>query len=140
MEYTKIIDGEGLIAGRLASTVSKELLMGETIAIVNCEKVIITGRKENILAKYQSLVHKGKTTRGPYFPRRSDMLLKRIIRGMLPHKKTKGRDALSRVKCFISVPEEFKDQKFTKFKEATTRKIEDFMTIRELTKKLGARL
>lgn len=35
-----IIDGEGLVLGRLASTVSKRLLDGEEITIVNAEKLL----------------------------------------------------------------------------------------------------
>ena len=41
-----IIDGEGLVLGRLASTVSKRLLNGEEITIVNAEKIIISGNKD----------------------------------------------------------------------------------------------
>ena len=44
----KIIDGTNAILGRLASYTAKELLKGEEIIIVNCEKIIITGNKKNI--------------------------------------------------------------------------------------------
>ena len=36
----KIIDGTGLVAGRLASYTAKEALKGEEIAVVNCSDVI----------------------------------------------------------------------------------------------------
>ena len=38
-----IIDGDGAVAGRLASTAAKTLLKGEDVIIVNAEKAIITG-------------------------------------------------------------------------------------------------
>ncbi|MEM2462820.1 MAG: uL13 family ribosomal protein, partial [Candidatus Pacearchaeota archaeon] len=43
-------------------------------------------------------------------PRRPEMILRRAIRGMLPWKKARGREAFKRVKCFLGVPEEFKDK------------------------------
>ena len=44
----KLIDGTNATMGRLASYVAKQALKGEEIAIMNCEKVIITGSKKNI--------------------------------------------------------------------------------------------
>ena len=41
-----IINGEDQILGRLASIVSKKLLEGENIVIVNAEKIVISGSKE----------------------------------------------------------------------------------------------
>ena len=62
----KIIDGKDAVLGRLASYAAKEALKGEDIAIVNCEKIIITGNKaftrENFLEKRRRV---GSTQRGP---------------------------------------------------------------------------
>ena len=44
----KIIDGQDIVMGRLASFVAKELLKGEEMNVINCNKVIISGSKKNI--------------------------------------------------------------------------------------------
>ena len=38
-----VVDAEGAILGRLASKVAKRLLTGETVDIVNVEKIVISG-------------------------------------------------------------------------------------------------
>jgi len=49
----RYIDGSNLIAGRLATYAAKQALLGDSIKIVNAQKVILTGRKEIILKKFQ---------------------------------------------------------------------------------------
>ena len=51
-----IIDGEGHILGRLASLISKKLLEGEEIVVLNAEKIIITGSKEWAYARYKQRI------------------------------------------------------------------------------------
>src|SRR5665647_3512969 len=82
-----VIDANGLILGRLASTVAKQLLSGDDkIYIVNAEKAIISGSKAATLREYRETRERGATEFGPYFPKRPDRILKRTIRGMLPYK------------------------------------------------------
>lgn len=108
-----IINGEGCVLGRLASYVAKEALKGNKIIVVNSEKIIITGKKQNILERYlQKRRRGGDIMRGPFFPSDPEKILKRTIRGMLPYKQEKGRKALKRVKCYVGIPNEFKDKKF----------------------------
>jgi ribosomal protein L13 len=47
-----IVDATQQIVGRLASKVAKASLMGHTIHVVNCEKAIISGKKEVTFSKY----------------------------------------------------------------------------------------
>ena len=89
-----VVDATGLVLGRLASVTAKSLLAGEEIKIVNAEKTLITGRKEFIFGDYGQTRTRGGKWRGPYFPRRPEMILKRTVRGMLPHKMRRGRDAI----------------------------------------------
>ena len=49
----KVIDGTNAVLGRLASYAAKQALLGEEIVIVNCEKVIITGNRQNILEDFR---------------------------------------------------------------------------------------
>lgn len=108
-----IIDGKNAVMGRLASFVAKESLKGEEIVIVNCEKILITGNKKDILENFEEKRGRvGSGQKGPKYPRKSEMIVKRVIRGMVPNFRTgRGKDAYRRVKCYVGIPEEFKDKK-----------------------------
>jgi large subunit ribosomal protein L13 len=99
-----VINGDGLLLGRLASITAKRALAGEEIAIVNVEKVIISGSRARVLGNYKHKRERGSTGWGPFFPRRPDHIVKRTIRGMLPYKRPRGVDALKHIKCYVGVP------------------------------------
>jgi len=107
----KVINGEGLILGRLAAYTAKQLLLGEEVVIVNAEKTMISGKLEATVGKYKSRyeqIDKANPDHSPKWPRRPDMLFKRIVRGMLPWKrKPHGRVALKRLRVYMGVPKEF---------------------------------
>jgi len=94
-----------MILGRLASKVAKFALEGENIDIINAEKVIVTGSKTQMIQKYRDMRQKGSKERGPFFPKNADRILKRTIKGMVPHNKARGREAIKRVKTYIGVPD-----------------------------------
>jgi len=107
-----IIDGSNATLGRLASYAAKQALMGKEIVIVNANDVVIVGNRNNILEKYVIIVKKGGSSlKGPKISRTPERLLKRTIRGMLPHKKGRGEDAVDKIKCYNETPEEFKNSK-----------------------------
>lgn len=99
-----IYDGEGVVFGRLASKVAKELLKGNSVDIINCEELIISGDKrllaKKILTKRE--MGSGSSLKGPKYPRVADRLVKRMIRGMLPRDRMKGQDAFRRLRCYVS--------------------------------------
>ena len=41
----KIYNGENMLLGRLASRVAKDALLGEEVKVVNCEKIVLSGKK-----------------------------------------------------------------------------------------------
>ncbi len=131
-----VIDSTNLIVGRLATQVSKRALLGEKIDIVNCEKAILTGRKESILKKYRERRDRGNPLKGPFISFMPDRFVRRIIRGMLPYKQEKGRLAFERVMCYIGIPEKLKDKKKETIKEAdvTNSKNTKFIDVDTLTK------
>jgi large subunit ribosomal protein L13 len=104
-----VIDANGLILGRLASIVAHRLLSGEQIDIINAEKAVVSGSPETTVSKYQTMRKKGSKERGPYYPKRSDMILKRTIRGMLPYKKAFGKAAFGRLRVYVGTPKELVD-------------------------------
>ncbi len=144
---TYIIDGNGLVLGRVASYVSKHLMSairkGEDVSyyIINAEKMVISGDRQRILEKYikrRSLKNKANPEYSPKWPKRPDYLVKRVIKGMLPIDKPSGRKAWKKVKAFIGEEKvagekvEFPDS----FKKDKLRK---YMTVEELAKALNYR-
>ncbi|PLW79725.1 50S ribosomal protein L13 [Candidatus Woesearchaeota archaeon] len=136
-----IIDATDMIAGRLATVVAKKALLGEKISIINAEKAILTGNKEWILKRFQQKRNLGAPLIGPYFPKQSDRILKRIIRGMLPYKQAKGRTAFENIKCYVGVPEEFTGKEASKIENASIEKLPNtkFVQIGEISRLIGAK-
>ncbi|HTY44349.1 MAG TPA: 50S ribosomal protein L13 [Patescibacteria group bacterium] len=116
----KVIDGADAVLGRLAAYIAKEALKGEEIAIINCEKILVTGNRNNFVKELNAKRRRvGSTQKGPKYPSSIDMLVKRTIRGMLPNARRsgRGRDALKRIKCYIGIPKEFENAKIEKMKK-----------------------
>jgi len=132
---TLVIDAENAVVGRLASYTAKQLLLGKEIAIVNTEKAIITGSPEKIRDKYLRLRRAGGATiKGPFFPSNPERILKRIIKGMLPMRKGRGKPVLHKVKCYTGIPAEFKESKLIKSNISEPRL--KSLTLKQLSQKL----
>jgi len=112
------VDGKDHVLGRLSSHVAKLALEGYEIHIINSEKVVITGKKDTVLEYWRhKILERGDWYKGPFYPKRPDLILRRVIRGMLP-KNWRGKIALKRVKCYIGVPKELENKEFVVFKDA----------------------
>ncbi len=139
MEY--LIDGTDKVLGRVASQAAKLLLNENTVAVVNAERMIITGHEKDITEKYKRLIDlkdKANPEHSPYWPRRPDMFVKRIVRGMLPYKKPRGKAAFKRLRVYVGFPEELKKAKEFDAESRKSHEIfESTITIKELTQKLG---
>ncbi len=106
------IDATNLIVGRLGTYVAKQALLGNVVNIFNCEKAVMTGRKEVIVEKYHHrIAETGQPQKGPFISRSPDRFVRRQFRGMLSHKKPRGQAAWKRILCYHGVPEEFKSKK-----------------------------
>ena len=133
-----IIDAKGLILGRLASSVAKRLLQGETIVILNAEKAAISGKKQHIVTEAKTFLEVGHPRKGPYHPRRPDTIVSRTIRGMLPRRKPKGQQALKRLRVYLGIPMEFENKTAQTIVEATADKLKSpYITVSELAKEIG---
>ena len=104
-EADVVVDASDCILGRVASQVAERALDGERVAVVNAEAAVITGREEEVVGKYQQRRGLG-SDRGPAYPKRPDRIFKRSIRGMLPHKKPRGREAYENVRVYVGNPYE----------------------------------
>lgn len=129
-----IIDGKNAVLGRLSAQVAKQLLKGEEISLVNANKIIITGNPKQILGRYIQRRQRGAVIAGPYYPKGPDAIVRRTVRGMLPYKSSRGREAFKRLRVYVDIPEELKAQA----KPAAQREIKsDFITIERLATLIG---
>ena len=138
-----VINGDGLLLGRLASLVAQRGLAGEEIAIVNAEKAIISGSRARVLANYRHKVERGASGNrwGPFVPRRPDHLMKRTIRGMIPYKRPRGVDAMKRIKCYVGVPVAFVGKEMEVLEDAHMNRLNNpaFVTLGAVCTFLGAK-
>ncbi len=135
-----IIDAKNSILGRLGTVVAKKSLLGEKIDIINCENAVVVGKKREILTRYKHKFDRGIPSKGPFIPKTSDRFVRRAIRGMLPYKKDRGKNAFKNIKCYVGVPEEFKDKKYNEVKEAAMSKLNKGITVREICQYLGGKI
>lgn len=104
-----VIDAKNQVAGRLAARVAKIMLAGEEVAVINSELAIISGPVSDTVGRMvsrRSQQNKRDPEEGPKYPRVPHLFLRRIIGGMMPKKKQRGRDAMHRLRCYIGVPKE----------------------------------
>ena len=136
-----IIDATNLLLGRIGTKDAKAALNGEKVDIINSGKALISGDKKKIMAEYERKREMGIPSKGPYYHRRPEMLLKRSIRNMLPLRKTRGQEALKRIKCHRGTPESLKG-KTADMEGADKEKlpVAKYISIEEICKKLGAKI
>jgi len=124
VKMVKIIDATDLVLGRLAARVAKLALHGEEIVILNCEKAIISGKQHVVLGKFQAREKRVRPFKGPFRKRMPDRIVRHAIKGMLPHGRwsedSRGRAAYDKIKCFIGVPDDYKNQKIETMPEISS--------------------
>ncbi len=139
-----VIDGSGLILGRLASIVAKKLLEGYKVTVVNVDKIVVSGRPSEVVKYYKQTIltvrshhsHKWRPKR----PRSPIRLFKSAVRGMLPKHNRRGREALKRLKAYIGVPEDYRGKDFVRFKEADAQRLGRwYVELARISKELGWR-
>jgi len=109
-----LIDARGHLLGRLCAIVAKTLLQGQRVIVVRCEGINISGNFYRNKLKYLDFLKKRHSTnpaRGPFHFRAPSKIFWRTIRGMLPHKLHRGKDALERLKVYEGIPPPYDKQK-----------------------------
>jgi len=109
-----IIDGQGHLLGRLAAVVAKTLLQGQKIVIVRCEGINISGSFYRNKLKYLSFLKKRcnvNPARGPFHFRAPSKIFWRTVRGMVPHKTARGKEALNNMKVYDGIPPPYDKKK-----------------------------
>ena len=103
-----VIDGANLIAGRLSSYVAKKLLEGQFVHVINADKVLLTGNRLSIIADFKKKLEIGSIVNpekhGPFHQKHPHEILSKMIRGMLPRRKTHGLEAFRRLRVSVGTP------------------------------------
>jgi large subunit ribosomal protein L13 len=133
-----IVNAEGLVLGRMCSKIAKRLINGEQVIIVNVEKIVISGKKKSKVAEAKQFLEVGAPERGPFHSRRPDRIVRKTVRGMLPWPQPKGKNAYKRLRVFMGVPTELKDQKMETVEQAAASNLKGpHFTLAELAKEIG---
>ena len=133
-----LVNAEGLIVGRMCSKVAKRLLNGEEVIILNAEKAVFSGKKKSKVLEAHIFLEVGAPRRGPFHYRRPDRFLRKAVRGMVPFKQPKGKNAYKRLKVFMGVPLELKDKEMITFTEASSANLKGpHFTLGEMAKEIG---
>ncbi|KAI8439380.1 hypothetical protein MSG28_013190 [Choristoneura fumiferana] len=102
-----VIDGRGHLLGRLAAVIAKVLLEGNKVVVVRCEQLNISGNFFRNKLKFMSFLRKRcnvNPARGPFHFRAPSKILWKTVRGMIPHKTERGKDALRRLRSYDGCP------------------------------------
>ncbi len=138
----KVYDGKEMILGRLAALAAKDALQGEEVRVVNCESVLISGKKVNTFQQQKERYgRRGYPLKAPTLSRVPDRFVRRTIRGMLPWRQARGREVYKHVMCYVGVPAEFAGEQLIKPKKALGSKLPtlNYVTVREVCKHLGGK-
>lgn len=137
MEDRIIFDGRKAVFGRIASEIAKELLKGKKVDVINVEEIVVSGSKnlfvEKILRKRR--MGRGGSLKGPKYIRQEDLLVKRMIRGMLPRDRKRGVDAFKRLKCYIGSGE-FSEEELKNVRVYNGEMPREYNTIKEIVRSL----
>jgi large subunit ribosomal protein L13 len=138
MSERTVIDGDGLILGRMASMVARRLLAGETIEIVNAEKIVVSGKRKMVVDKELEFLNLGGHEKGPVHYRQPHRIVRKTIRGMLPYRKPMGQKAFKRLRVHIGVPEELAAAEKQSIPEVHSDTLSRrFVTIGEIAEAIG---
>merc|ERR1711913_147378 len=109
-----VIDGRGHLMGRLASIVAKFILNGNKVVVVRTEGINMSGnfyRNKLKYLKFLRLRCNVKPLRGPFHFRAPGKIFWRTVRGMMPHKTERGKDAMKRLQTFEGIPPPYDKKK-----------------------------
>jgi large subunit ribosomal protein L13 len=140
-QKTIVIDAAGCIAGRLCSHVSKLLLQGNRVTIVNAERAMLSGARYKTIELYKEHLEINSVTNpihGPFHPRRPDTMISKMVRGMIPKRKTSGIEAFKHLRVYIGVPEEMKGVNVETFADSKITKPESYyIPVGDVAKEIG---
>ena len=137
-----VVDATDHIAGRLSSNVAKLLKQGHRVSIVNCEKIMYSGTRSNLIKEYREFLEINSIINpkhGPVHYRRPDTIITKMIRQMLPYdRKPSGKESIKRLRAYIGSPKELKSLEKIQFEKAKIKKSpSNYTTMGELCRVIG---
>ena len=136
-----VIDATDCIAGRMCSHVSKLLLKGNRVLVVNSERAMLSGDRYKTIDLYKEYLEINSVTNpihGPFHPRRPDTILTKMVRGMIPKTKTSGIEAFKRLRVYIGTPDQLRNMKTESFEDAKiTRSPSQYISVGEVARQIG---
>lgn len=136
-----VVDATNCIAGRMCSKVSKLLLSGKRVSIVNAEKAMLSGDKYMTIRQYKEHLEINSVTNpihGPFHPRRPDTILTKMVRGMIPYRKPGGLKAFKHLRVYIGIPKELSSKEKQSFDDVKiTKNPSYYVTIADISKQIG---
>ena len=137
-----VVDATNHIAGRLASNVAKLLLQGQRVTVVNCEKIMMSGKRETQIREYREFLEINSIINykhGPVHYRRPDTLMAKMIRQMLPFdRKPSGKIAYAKLRTYIGAPNDTKPIEKIQFEKALiTRAASNYTPLAEICRVIG---
>lgn len=136
-----VIDAANCISGRICSHVSKLLLQGNRVTIVNAEKAMLSGHRYKTIQLYKEYLEINSVTNpihGPFHPRRPDTILTKMVRGMIPKRKSSGIEAFKRLRVYIGIPESLKNSEMKYYDDSKiTKPSSYYITVGEVAKEIG---
>jgi len=130
-------DAENGIMGRVASFAAKQALLGKEVAVVNSEKSLVSGDRFVNIERRKELrrLNAINPSKGPFFSKLADKMMKRSIRGMIPDfRKGRGKQVFGMIRCYSGIPEELKNAKAIKIE--TKKMPPKVMTLGDLSRSL----
>ncbi|MFA6065427.1 MAG: 50S ribosomal protein L13 [archaeon] len=137
-----IVDAKGLVAGRIATKVAKALIKGEQVTVLNAQDAVVVGNTESIMEKYKRRVDaaiKSNPHFGPKYSRVPDRMFRRMVRNMLPTKKSAKERLIKNLEVFNTVPKELAKEKAMTFEEFKCNERYGYMSMKEIAEALGGR-
>jgi large subunit ribosomal protein L13 len=133
-----VINADGLILGRMASIVAKRLLEGNRIEIVNAEKALVSGKKKMVIKERKEFLEVGGRDKGPLHYRKPNTIVRRTIRGMLPYRKARGRNAYRRLRVHIGFPRQLEGLPTESIPYARAERLSGrYVTMSEIARNIG---
>ena len=132
-----VIDGKNLVFGRAATHIAKRLLNGEEVQLVNAEHMVFIGNPASLVDRFRKrrqVQHKGTPEKSPSWPKVPNLLVRRMIRGMLPWKKPRGKVAYKKLRVFTGNPKNLPSESIKGIECKTTFRS---MKVLELCRQLG---
>jgi large subunit ribosomal protein L13 len=136
-----VIDATNLILGRMMSYVAKRAIEGQDVIILNVSKAVVSGVKRSTIRRAKVKLQTrtlASQDRGPIHPRKPENYARRILRGMLPFKKPKGKNAFRRVRVYADVPKLYAEASLHQVSVANASKLRcHYILLEDLAREIG---